>query len=111
MNAGLIDQRAAIDFCRREGELLTLSKEIQPAYEIAAVSKRFEGGPVLVFENIGGYPNWRAVTNLFSRRDRIAKYFGTTREGLSKRILEAVQKPIPPKLVTQAPCQENIVTA
>lgn len=107
---GLMDQRDAIDFCASEGELLTVSKEVDPVYEIASITKSLDGGPALVFEKIRGYPKWRAVTNLLSRRERLAKYFGTTKEGLPKRVLGAVNNPIPSKLVTQAHCQENIIT-
>ncbi|MGD1153303.1 MAG: UbiD family decarboxylase [Syntrophales bacterium] len=110
MKAKLIDQKGAIDFCAREGELLIISKEVDPLYEIAGITKSFDGGPALVFEKIKGYPKCKAVTNIFSRRERVAKYFGTTREGLPKRILDAAKNPVPPKLVTQAPCQENVIT-
>jgi gallate decarboxylase subunit C len=109
MNYGLMDQKGVLEFCAREGELLTITKEVDPTYEIAAITKGLEGGPALVFEQIKGYPKWRVVTNLFSRRERMANYFGATRETLSKRVLEALQNPIPPKLVTQAPCQENVI--
>ena len=107
---GIVDQREAIDFCAREEEVLTVSKEVDPVYEIASITKSFDGGPTLVFEKIRGYPEWRVVTNLLARRERLARYFGTTTEGLPKRILEAVKNPIPSKLVRQAHCQENIIT-
>ena len=110
MKTKLIDQKTAIEFCASEGELLTVSKEVDPLYEIAGISKSFDGGPTLLFEKIKGYPNMRAVTNIFANRDRAAKYFGTTKQGLPKRILEAARNPIQSKLVTQAPCQENVIT-
>lgn len=108
MEKRLVDQRSALDFCAKEGELLTL-KEVDPLYEIAAITKSFDGGAALVFEQIKGYPKWRAITNLLSSRGRVAKFFETTIEGLSKRVLEAVKNPISPVLVRQAPCQENVI--
>ena len=32
MKVKLIDQQGAIDFCAKEGELLTISKEVDPLY-------------------------------------------------------------------------------
>lgn len=110
MKEGMVDQRRAIRFCNQEGELLSIAKEVDPIYEIAAITKSLDGGPALIFEKIKDYPKWQVVTNLFSRRERVAKYFGTKREDLSKRILEAVKNPVPPKLVNQAPCQENVIS-
>jgi len=109
MSVELYDQRSAIDFCHQMGEVLTIEKEIDPIYEIAALTKAFDGGPVLIFNKIKGYPHWRAVTNLLSRKERIAKMFDTIPEYLPKRILQAVNSPLPPEVIATAPCQENVV--
>lgn len=104
-----VDQRSALEFCAQKGEVLSLSKEVDPVYEVAAITKSFDGGPALIFERIKGYPDWRAVTNLMSRRERIAGFLGVTREKLSQRIVEAVFHPIPPRVVNNAPCQEVVI--
>ena len=83
----LPDQRSAIEFCESEGELLSIDAEIDPLYEMAAVAKSFDGGPALLFNNIKGYPNWRAVTNVMGRRERIARMFDATPEAVPQRIL------------------------
>lgn len=109
MEKGLIDQRSALEFCAEIGELLAVSKEADPIYEVASITKGFDGGPALIFERIKGYPEWKAATNLMSRRDRIAAFFGTTNETLPQRIVEAVYRPIPPRVVDGAPCQEVVI--
>lgn len=106
----LTDQRSALDFCEREGELLTVDDEIDPIYDMASVAKSFDGGPTLLFNNIKGYPNWRAVTNILGRKERIAKMFGTSPDALPQRILEATNAPIAHELVNDAPCQENVIS-
>ena len=106
----LTDQRSALEFCEREGELLTIEKEIDPEYEMASVAKSFDGGPALLFNNIKGYPDWRSVTNILGRKERVAKMFGTTPEALPQRILDAVNAPIEHQLTDHAPCQENVVS-
>jgi 3-polyprenyl-4-hydroxybenzoate decarboxylase len=105
----LMDQRAAIEFSKEAGECLIIQEEISPAYEIASITKAFDGGPLLIFENIKGYPKWKAVTNLLSRRERIAKYFDASIPDLSKRIIEAIRNPLPPRIVKDPPCQENVI--
>jgi UbiD family decarboxylase len=105
----LTDQRSALEFCASEGELLTIEKEIDPIYDMAAVAKSFDGGPALLFNNIKGCPNWRAVTNLLGRRERIARMFGTSPEALPQRILQAVHAPVGHEMVDDAPCQENVI--
>jgi len=106
----LPDQRSAIEFCERERELLTLDKEIDPVYQMASVAKSFDGGPALLFENIKGYPNWRSVTNILGRKERIAKMFGVSPDALPQRILDAVKSPLGHERVNNAPCQENVIT-
>ncbi len=108
---GIIDQRAAIEFSKEIDECLIIKKEVNPIYEIASLTKAFEGGPLLVFENIKGYPKWKVVTNLLSRRERIANYFNSSVPDLPKRILEALKNPIPPTIVKDPHCQENIISS
>lgn len=103
-------QRDALKHCADLGELIVVSREIHPEYEIAALTKALDGGPALAFDNVKGYPGWRVVTNILSRRERVASFFGTTMQGLPQRIIDAVQNPIRPRLVRKAPCQENMIT-
>lgn len=105
----IMDQRSALQFCAQNGEVLYLSKEVDPIHEVAAITKSFDGGPALIFENIKGYPGWRAVTNLMSRRERIARFLGVTKEEVPQRIVEAVVHPIPSQVVDCAPCQEVVI--
>ena len=105
----LTDQRTALDFCEREGELLTIDDEIDPIYDMASVTKSFEGGPALLFNKIKGYANWRSVTNILGRKERIAKMFGTSPNALPQRILEATNAPIAHETINDAPCQENVI--
>lgn len=103
--------RSALEFLKGEGELLSIPGEVDPIYEIAGIQKALEGGPALLFETIKGYPGIRDLGNLFATRERAARLLGI---GDFKKIkfkcLEALKKPIPPREVTEAPCQEVVVT-
>jgi len=57
-----------------------LSKKVGPVYEVAAITKSFDGGPALIFDRIKGYPGCKAVNNLMSRRERIAGFLGVTKK-------------------------------
>jgi hypothetical protein len=39
------------------GEVIHVKQEVDPIYEIAGIQKALDKGPVLMFENIKGYPN------------------------------------------------------
>ncbi len=103
--------RNALEFLKAEGEVLTISKEVSPILEISGIEKALEGGPALVFDNIKDYPGVRDLGNLFATRERAAKMLGIPDfRHIKDRCREALKKPIAPKIVEAAPCQEVVVT-
>lgn len=62
--------------------------------------------PVL-FDDLDGH---RAVGNLWASRTRIADALRTTPEGLSIRMLEAMDSPTTPQEIDRAPFEENVLT-
>lgn len=93
------------------GEVYAVKGEVDPVYQISGIEKAMEGGPVLLFENIKGYPGVRAVGNVLSTSERKARVFGV--EDFKKikfKLCEAIKKPLPPRLVDKAPCQEVVIT-
>jgi 4-hydroxy-3-polyprenylbenzoate decarboxylase len=106
----ITSMRSTLEFLKEEGDLLTVSKEVDPVYEIAGIQKALEGGPALLFENIKGYPGVRNAGNVFARRETIAKMFGVDdHRELKFKLLEAMKNPIPSRLVDEAPCQEVVI--
>ncbi len=93
-----------------EGDVLKLTAEADPILEIAALQKALDDGPVLLFENIKGYPNVRHVGNLFATRERLARVFGLEdHRDFKKKCLGAIKNPLPPRIVNDAPCQEVVI--
>lgn len=93
------------------GEVFAVEKQVDPVYQISGIEKALEGGPVLLFENIKGYPGARAVGNVLSTGERKARIFGV--EDFRKikfKLCEAIKNPLPPRLVSEAPCQEVVIT-
>ncbi len=66
--------RECVDFLEKEGELLRVGAELDPALEMAEVHNRvFEaGGPAILFEKVKGSP-FPAVSNLFGTYKRALK--------------------------------------
>lgn len=85
-----------------------LAEEVDPDLEATAISKALDDGPAVVMDSIRGFPNARYIANLWTRRDRIAKLVGVDDYGdVKSSIINAVKNPLPPRIVTDAPCQEE----
>lgn len=107
----LTSLREAIEFLKSTGDLLESSVEIDPHLEISAFQKLFDTGPGALFSQIKGYSDARMAINLFSSDRLINKMFGVDHiRDLKTRIREGFRKPIPPRVVEKAPCQEVVVT-
>src|SRR5213593_3174673 len=103
--------RSTLDYLREAGELLASDVEIDPHLELAAIQKRLDGGPPLLFEHVKGYPNARLANNIYASPDRIARLFGVDDARKFKfKAGEAIRQPLPPIEVKDAPCQEVVVT-
>jgi 4-hydroxy-3-polyprenylbenzoate decarboxylase len=103
--------RGALEYLDSKGEVLHIKKEVDPIYEIAGIQKALDGGPAVLFENIKGYPNFRNVGSILSRRERIADLYDENDPiQLKFRFRNALKKPLPPKVVKDAPCQEVVRT-
>ena len=98
MSQNLSSMRKVIEWAEKRGELLTIDKEIDPIYDLAGFIASMEGGPVLLFNKIKGYPGCRAISNLVATRRRLADVVGATSiEYTGKAFLDLVENPIPPR--------------
>ena len=103
--------RGALEYLDSRGEVLHVKKEVDPIYEIAGIQKALEKGPILLFEKIKGYPNFIDLGNFFGRREPLADLFDVDDpKKLKFKFVEAIKNPIPPKIVSKAPCQEVVIT-
>jgi 4-hydroxy-3-polyprenylbenzoate decarboxylase len=106
-----------------EGELQRIDDEVQPVFEIGAVLRRaYElRAPSPFFTNIRGFPEWRifsAPIGLSRRRNAPFVRFAvamdmrpdSTAAEIVEEYLRRIAKPIPPVLVKDGPCKENILT-
>src|SRR3990172_6591091 len=92
--------RSTLETLKKEGWVLETDREVDPKLEVAAIQKRLDGGPPMIFNNVKGYPNARIVTNVLGSDKIVAKMFGYgDRKSLKFKIHDSILQPIPPKIV------------
>ena len=110
--SALRDLRNTIDFLRAEGDVIESDVEVDPDLEITGIQKHLDGSCPIIFNNIKGKPNHKAITNLFADYGIMHKLLGwkDSRER-TIQIAAAMRKPLPPVVVDQsdAPAQQVVV--
>jgi 2,5-furandicarboxylate decarboxylase 1 len=89
------------------GELLRLPKAVDPRHLSALMA---QAPQATLFEQVAGYPEWRAVGALLSTRRRLALALGCPEHAIATRFEEGIRRPIEAHLVDRAPCQEVVWT-
>ncbi|HVN25009.1 MAG TPA: UbiD family decarboxylase [Syntrophorhabdales bacterium] len=107
------DLRAVLHKIEQERELVRVKRSVDPLIEIPAVVKalaRLPKIPALLFESVKKYPGVRACGAFFGDRSRVLRSLDLPMEpiALNSYIVEALEKPLAPRLVTNAPCKENV---
>lgn len=96
-----IDLRSFLSDLERRGELVRVSREVDPNQEVTVIQHRVlaAGGPALLFERVKGSP-YRVVTNLFGTSRRVALVCGEEPAALGDRLGRLVQALMPPSPAT-----------
>jgi 2,5-furandicarboxylate decarboxylase 1 len=100
--------RAFLATLEQAGELRTIPQRVDRDFEIAACLAEAGGGPALRFDDVDGHA-MPVVGNLVNSLPRIARGLCTTRAALQERIIAAIDKPLAPRLLASAPCQEVVI--
>lgn len=103
------DLRGAFAKLERHGLAITLTDPVSWEYEAAAVLWELSHGPAVRFANVGGYEA-SLVGNLLNTRDKLACVLDVEPDRLTDTIIDAIERRVPPVEVTDAPCQEVVVT-
>src|SRR5215208_1554737 len=109
----MTDLRTAL--CRLEsaGRIRHIKTSVSPIHELASVSRFTQLDPVmandvLIFENVEGSA-LKTLANLFHKRENVALSMGMELNELLPRGVEAIDRPIDPEPVQEAPCQEVVL--
>ncbi|MPZ75241.1 MAG: UbiD family decarboxylase [Deltaproteobacteria bacterium] len=110
------DLRNYITALEKKGKLKRVKKEVDKDWEIAAVCRQLfkkispHNRPALVFENVKGFSIPVVAGVLGASRNIYAIGLETDSvEGINRKWDYALSNPIPPRLVKEAPCKENIL--
>jgi signal transduction histidine kinase len=109
------DLRSYLDRIKRDkpDELVIVSKEVDPAYEITALVVKLERErrrrPVIIFERVRG-TRFPVITNLHASRSRLAMAMRAAPQEMLGAYLRAMDKPIPPRVVATGPVKDVILT-
>ena len=109
------DLRSYLDLIKQNHpeDFLAVSREVDPAFEITAITVKLEQEakwrPILLFEKVKG-TSFPVLTNLHAGRSRLAAAIHAKPEEMQRAYLRAMEKPIPPKMVSKAPAKEVILT-
>ena len=97
----------------RPDDLLVVSRELDPAYEITALVVKLEREarrrPVVICERVKG-TSFPVLTNLHASRSRLAVAMGAAPDEVLTTYLRAMDKPIPPRVVKSGPCKDVVLT-
>jgi UbiD family decarboxylase len=102
------DLRSFLSCLENKGQLLRVSQEVDPQFEIAAGIRKTSDveGPALLFEKVKGYPGWRVLGGLFATRKLIALSLETPEDRLLEQYLTLEEKRVAPELVATGPVKE-----
>jgi UbiD family decarboxylase len=109
------DLRGYLDLIKRQkaDDLVIVSKEIDPAYELTALVVKLERErrrrPVIVFERVKGSP-FPVITNLHASRSRLATAMRCAPQAMLATYLRAMDKPIAPRVVSTGPVKDVVLT-
>jgi len=110
MKSGIDSFRGTLALLQRDGQLVTIDKEVDPKLEIAGIEKAIDGGPAVLFNRVKGYKNMSVAGNILATRELVHRVFDLKNH---KEALEwgrkALLNPTTPKVVDDAPCQEVVI--
>lgn len=88
-----------------KNEVIHIKQKVSPRFEISSIMKAFDGGPILIFDEVEGFQR-KIVANLCATRQRLCWALGASTEQLYQRLIEAWRSPTPPRILTDGPVTE-----
>ena len=104
------DFRSFLEILERENDLVKISKNVKPKFELAAVVSKLEGKHAILFEKVNGSEEILVASNVVGTRKRFSLAIGAKEQKLiHARITQAIHKVFKPKVVSSgnAPFYEN----
>lgn len=103
------DMRDWIETLRKADQVLTLTKPVDPSTEMGALLYGSRD-KALFFEQLKGFPGWRALGMAPANLRQAAMAFGVPLEGMIKEFSRRGKKPLKPVFVDEGPVCEVVKT-
>ena len=104
----LTDLRTTLEWLGEDVQYI--NSEVDPLVEMCTITKAFDNSKVIVANKIKGYPGVRMISNLYSRKERVNRFHGVEDfRDIKYQLLKQVSNPIPPRIIDDAPVQEEIL--
>ena len=97
-----------INFLESKGRLKSVRNKVKLQWEVAAISKKFDGEKAVLFESTNG-PKVPIISNIVCNRDWYSEKLGINPRDLLKELLVRHGKRIDPKLESNAPFLERTI--
>lgn len=88
-----------------KGGVLTHREALSPEFEIPALMKKFDNGPMLLFNKVRG-SKFKILSGACGTRDKIFRAIGADSDSYYSKIIAATNNPIPPAMDEEAPAME-----
>jgi UbiD family decarboxylase len=102
----MTDLRNYISQLKKSNDLKIVKKKVSTKFEIAGITAKVNGFHAILFENIKE-SNFRLVTNLVGTRKRFALAVGGTEDNIHDKVISAIKKAKPPKIISSGKFMEN----
>ena len=100
------DPRDFLEYLEERNDLLRISEEVDPKYEISAYIRKTsdQEGPALLFENVKGHDT-SVVGGIFACRRRLLMALEADSENVYEQFDHGVGHPIPPGWSRRVPAK------
>jgi 2,5-furandicarboxylate decarboxylase 1 len=98
--------REFLSWVEGEGSLIKIERSIAPHLEMARIMHALDGQSVLFLDP--QRPGWRVASGVCARREHFAWALGTGILDIVPRLVGALNNPLEPPVLVEAPCQEVV---
>lgn len=98
------DIRSFLRWADGKQQLTTIERTVDPDIEMAGVAHALQGQPLLFTGPLRD--SWRVATGICAQRESFAWALGTDLGGIVPQLIEALNHPLNPPVLSDAPCQE-----
>jgi len=95
---------------QKRNQFMQIGDEVSPHFEVSALMKEFDAGPILYFDSVKG-SRTKVVAGVCGTRQRLCWALGVAPDALYQRVTTAWREPVQPKILRGGPVNEVVERA